>query len=84
VNERDNTERINEVQTLIANLYYRDDYIRSVYKREAPGTPPYPAFVEQGAGDPEGGEGGTFPGVLFMFGDLEGEVWPYPDAEAAR
>jgi hypothetical protein len=39
---------------LIANIYYRDDYIRSVYKREAPGAPPYPEFVEQGAGDAEG------------------------------
>jgi hypothetical protein len=71
-------QSINDISNgTMANLYYKSDYIKLHYTRTRTGLPAYPK-------DPAGGQGwwgGTdniFPGMLFMFGQMEGKVWPYP------
>ena len=68
------------------NVYYKDPYFKSVYMRKAPGTVPYPGkyqVISNGPHSPWQGAAAIYPGVLFMFGDMEGKVWPYPGKELA-
>lgn len=60
-----------------ANIYFNNPHITDVYLRRAPNTPPYPSNPS-GVSEPWGGQGGIYAGVLFMFGNMEGKVWPYP------
>ncbi len=62
-----------------ANIYYRDLYLQSTYLRKGPNRPGYPLRVATSAGGqtPWVGEGAIFPGVLFMWGQLEDQIWPY-------
>jgi hypothetical protein len=60
-----------------ANLYYKNATIRRAYTRPLPQQP------KSGGYDPWGGDWGTYPGVRFMFGQLEGVVWPYPHRQSA-
>jgi hypothetical protein len=60
------------------NLYFRDSYWRSAYTRIASGTTGYPSSIS-GVGCSEWqGAWCIYPGVLFMFGQMEGKVSPYP------
>lgn len=61
-----------------ANVFYRDNYIKGIYTRTGPGTPPYPSNPSTGGYDVYSGDWGSYPNVLFMFGQMEGQVWPYP------
>ena len=62
----------------IANIYYRDDYLKSIYLKTAPGSRPYPSSPQSaGAWQVWEGYGGTSPGVLFMHGQMENLVSPY-------
>ncbi len=78
------TSRVVYVQDLyfapLANQYYKSQYIRDGYKRLLANSIKYPstgiAFGPMGA--PYGGVGAVFPGVLFMFGDMEGKAAIYP------
>ena len=58
-----------------SNLYYKDNYIKSIYTRTASGTPAHTS-VRSG---PDGREGdwNTIPDLEFMWAELEGKVWPY-------
>lgn len=76
--ERLGINRVDDWYLLQGNVFYRDPYIRSVYMRSLPGTPPLPARPRHGLGWAENGDAGTFPGVNFMFAQMEGKVWPYP------
>jgi hypothetical protein len=60
----------------MANRFFKDTRIQSIYLRTAPGAPGYPASP---AGDPWvwAGNHGHFPGLLFMFGQMEDEASPY-------
>jgi len=74
-------KRIHDTWFAPVNIYFKDNYITNVYTRKAPGqngytTPGYPATVAAGF-CPYCGVQGTFPGVLFMFGQMEGKVSPY-------
>jgi hypothetical protein len=60
-----------------ANLYYQNSYIKSIYMRTASGAPAYPANPVSGGYCVYCGEWGALPGVLFMFGQMEGKVSPY-------
>jgi hypothetical protein len=62
----------------LANRYYKDNYFKSVYKRTATGTFPYPNSPASSGVDAWMGDLGTFPGILFMFGDMEGSGSPAP------
>ena len=64
------------------NLYYKSAYIKSAYLRTAPGkngytTPPYPADVAGFGSCVYCGEWGIYPGILFMYGQMENLVNPY-------
>ena len=69
--------RLNDLQVIMGNSYFDDPWVRNVYTRRAPGAPGYPAEPSRGSGNPASGEHGLYPGVLFMFGGLEGlKVYP--------
>ena len=56
----------------IANNYYKDAVIQENYLRKPGGTRPYPQFPKGvGPNIAWGGQSGIYPGVLFMFGQME-------------
>ncbi|MES2731657.1 MAG: Ig-like domain-containing protein [Bacteroidota bacterium] len=62
----------------MANQYYRSSLISSNYRRQAPGCRPYPQNARGfGPNYAWGGHAATYPGCLFMFGQMEGLTWPY-------
>ena len=63
-----------------SNLYYRDPYIKATYLREKTSEYRYDnkKIASIGPHRPWGGVWDLFPGKLFMFGQLEKIVWPYP------
>jgi hypothetical protein len=68
---------VHDVFFAIANVYYRDPYIEGSYTRTGPDMPGYPDQAADGPYTIWNGEGGIFPGVLLMYGQMEGRVWPY-------
>lgn len=58
----------------IANRFYKSSYFKAIYTREAAGVSGYPASPATGGFNAWGGEQGIFPGVLFMFGDMESTI----------
>lgn len=75
VNDLNDEARINDIQLIVGNSWFDNDYIEAVVTRQADGSPPYPQEPATGAGDPEGGESGSLPGVMFMFAGTD--VDPY-------
>jgi hypothetical protein len=62
-----------------ANVYYKDNYIKNGYLRKNPGMNKYISNPEhRGPHSPYEGPWGEFPSKIFMFGEMEGKVWPYP------
>jgi hypothetical protein len=75
--------RVHDTYMAPANLFYKDSFVRSIYTRSASGAPPYPATPSNsGEGSAWGGEWNVYPGILFMFGMMEGKVSPYSAAPA--
>lgn len=74
VDEKANDHRVSDTMLIMANRYYQDDYLKSVYTRTAKGAPGYPQKPGSGMGDPWSGEHGLYPGMLFMFGQTE-HIW---------
>lgn len=69
---------VNDIWASAANVYYKDSYITSVYTRTRSGTKSYPQQPASAGPDIAwNGSGGLYPGKLFMFGQMEGKVWPY-------
>lgn len=69
---------VHDIWFAMGNVYWKDDYFKSVYLRKV--GPAYPDKNLAGCGSvswPWGGAGAVYPGVLFMFGQMEGKVWPY-------
>jgi hypothetical protein len=64
------------------NLYYKNTTNKSLYMRTASGTPPYPTTYSTGGWEAWNGEWGIYPAPLFMFGQMEGQVLPYPTASS--
>jgi hypothetical protein len=75
--EVSNEHRNGDVWTTIGNMYFKDAYIKSIYMRTAPNTAPYPANPP-GNFYSWGGPSGMWPAMLFMFGNMETQVNPYP------
>jgi hypothetical protein len=61
----------------MANVFYRDQHIQDNYMRTASNIPSYPSNPSLGE-FAWGGNWGSYPGLLFMFGQMENKVWPYP------
>ena len=58
----------------VANAYYKDATVRANYLRTADGTTPYPSLDYLrgiGPNQPWSGQSAIYPGVLFMFGQME-------------
>jgi hypothetical protein len=72
---------LHDLGLVVANVRLRDATIRAVTARSLPGIS-YPSDpASNGPHQPWTGSGGLFPGVLFQYGGMDGEVWPYPDEE---
>jgi len=69
--------RLRDICGAITNIYYNDANNKSIYMRTKAGCPAYPTT---NLSWDEVGEGprALFPGILFMWGQLEGVVDPYP------
>lgn len=68
----------NDCFYVMSNIFWKCNYFRKAYMRESgPGYPPKVTGIGS-VGYPWGGIGGSYPGTLFMFGQMEGKVWPYP------
>lgn len=82
-----NRHYVHEIWISLSNTYWKSNFIKRRYTRTEPGTVPYPndnpsATPYQdlhGAGSmaPWHGGFGSYPGVLFMFGQMDGRVYPY-------
>ena len=59
------------------NLFWKDARIKSVYLRQATNAPAYPSNPSSFGGCVYCGDWSTLPGVLFMYGQMEGQVNPY-------
>jgi hypothetical protein len=71
-----------DIGLIPANVYYKDTIVKTSYTR------PLPTKPAGGGYDPWGGDWGTYPGIRFMFGQMEGLVSPYtlnlpPDSQAS-
>jgi hypothetical protein len=64
--------RIEYVVLAQGNLFYNDPLLREAYSRTLP------ARWDGSGCDMRGGDWCTFPGIRFMYGGLEGKVYPYP------
>lgn len=60
------------------NLYYQSAYVKSIYMRTAPNAPAYGSYNSTGGWPPFTMQWGIMPGPMFMFGQLEGQVNPFP------
>jgi hypothetical protein len=76
-NPPNSSARNNDTFVANGNVFYKDSYVKSVYMRTAPNTRAYPGSPATGGYAAWGGEWGVYPGVLFMFGDMEEKVGPY-------
>jgi hypothetical protein len=74
---------VHDVFFAMANVYYRDPYIEGSYTRTGPDMPAYPDEASGGPYTIWNGEGGIFPGMLLMYGQMEGRVWPYGPCQRA-
>ncbi|WP_242928746.1 T9SS type A sorting domain-containing protein [Pontibacter vulgaris] len=71
-------QAVNDVWFSQPNVYYKSSYLTGAYTRRNGGTRQYPSSpASQGANHPWSGAGAAYPGVLFMFGQMEGKVNPY-------
>lgn len=72
---------VNDIWMSQSNVFYRKTSIREHYTRRSSHMSQYPYKpASTGAHHPWGGPWDAYPGMLFMFGDMEGKVWPYPNA----
>lgn len=82
-----NQQDIKEIAASIANKYYQSNYFKSHYMRTIGGVVPgYGTNIRGGSDQYQGAGGGAgypFPGVLFMFGQMETLVNPYATADIA-
>jgi hypothetical protein len=65
-------EYVDDTNIVHGNLYYRSAYNKSVYLRTASGAPAYPlGGGTSGGWTPFTGDWGTYPAMLFMYGQME-------------
>ncbi|MDO1451346.1 T9SS type A sorting domain-containing protein [Rhodocytophaga aerolata] len=73
---------VNDIWMSLPNIYWKSNLVKDIYTRNAAGTTPYPdgqinKVGGVGATEPWHGGFGSYPGVLFMFGQMEGRAYPY-------
>jgi hypothetical protein len=73
-----------DTQMALGNLYWQDTCsapagcIQTRYMRTSTNAMPYPAVPGSGGYCAWCGGNGALPGGLFLHGQMEGKVWPYP------
>jgi hypothetical protein len=67
---------VHDTHLSLVNNYFQDTFIKQAYTRTHANSVAYPADP-QGGPPPWTGAQGVFPGILFMFGGMEGKVSPY-------
>jgi hypothetical protein len=55
----------------VSNIFYKDSTVATSYSRTPPANPTCGGY------DCFSGDWGNYPGARFMFGQMEGKVWPY-------
>jgi hypothetical protein len=71
-------DSVHDLQLVPANRWFRDAWVDQVTSRRAPGTRAFPARPASiGMYQPSGGDWGTLPAVLFMFGGPASASSPY-------
>jgi hypothetical protein len=78
INEISGAAHNNDVNFVLNNLFFKDAFLKSIYMRTAANAPAYPSNPSTGGWCKWCGTWGIYPGALFMFGQMEGKVWPYP------
>ncbi|MCC9135062.1 PA14 domain-containing protein [Pontibacter silvestris] len=75
---------VKDIAAAVPNNYWKSSYIRGVYTRSGSGSVAYPGPGEKPSlasegpiACPWGGTGAIYPGILFMFGQMDGKTWPY-------
>lgn len=69
---------IHDLVMIHGNRFYKDTYVHGVYTRTAANTDPYPSKpVNNGPSHVSEGPGGTYPAMLFMYGQMENAPTPY-------
>lgn len=69
-------QKAHDIFISLPNLFWRDSSLKDIYMRTAVGAPDYPSAY--GGGEKNwGGTQGYIPGFMFMFGDMDGKVFPY-------
>lgn len=72
---------VNDIWLSVSNVYFHDEYLKNNYLRKSQKRLPYPPadkLATTGPHQPWSGVGAIYPGILFMFGKMDGIVWPYP------
>jgi hypothetical protein len=64
----------------LLNIYYRNDAWKSSYLRTATGSLAYPTNPANSGVNAWMYDYGILPGHMFMFAQMEGKIWPYPDS----
>jgi hypothetical protein len=59
------------------NVFYKNNTVAAAYSRTPHSSP------TSGGYDAFGGDWGNYPGARFMFGQMEGKVWPYTTASSS-
>lgn len=75
---------IRDTFSVHSNIYYEDSFVHDAYTREHPKSVPYPSDPSFAGGPAWQGDTSIFPGMLFMYGQMEGKVWPYDGGESTR
>jgi hypothetical protein len=68
---------VHEIFFAPSSTYFQDEYLQGAYMRTNSGMSEYPDNPAPGSPDIWMGEGGIFPGVLFMYGQMEDQVSPH-------
>lgn len=77
--QTDTWKALHDVWLAMGNLRYKDNNIKAMYMRQGPGITPYWTYPQvNGKHLVWTGDWGIYPGLLFMYGQMEDKVNPYP------
>ncbi|WP_020528949.1 malectin domain-containing carbohydrate-binding protein [Flexithrix dorotheae] len=76
---------VEDVWVSTANVYYKDLNVQAIYTRAKEKTRKYPSNpTNTGSFQPWSGVAATIPSKLFMYGQMEGKVWPFKEGKFSQ
>lgn len=85
ISPKENKHYVFDTWVSQANIYFKNSFLKQVYLRKTNGTSNYPDYpTRSGSYIAWTGAFGIYPGKLFMFGQMEGKVWPYSSASTSK